>query len=275
MNVKQIQDDLEKAVANFVATHENYMKNQKSTTSQKVVNIREKKFPQSKNQRDMHGVINNDFIPMSQKKTQHLVVHYIDIYNSDKTDGWAPSDGVEVHSSKQSLSGLSGDSYENELIIPKGYELVVADAGAESGNFDYDSNKTQNEFVYIKGMTQKVNYNVIDDTTGDYLEKNLLFDEGGTGQDLNKTQKELEDIAKKFLDKYNIVSIEQLPAKFDNDVTTDQVVNIHLETQPTLPEMMSEQGNPERAITSGLIIGGTVAMAVAGLTAWVTLKKRG
>ena len=76
---------------------------------------------------------------------------------------------------------------------------------------------------------QKVVYNVIDDTTGKELVSKKLFDEGVTAGELKKTKADLQTIANDFVKQgYNVVLVDDVPATFDNDDDTDQVVNIHL-----------------------------------------------
>ena len=76
---------------------------------------------------------------------------------------------------------------------------------------------------------QKVVYNVIDDTTGETLVSKKLFDEGVTAGELKKTKADLQTIANDFVKQgYNVVLVDDVPATFDNDDDTDQVVNIHL-----------------------------------------------
>ncbi|TGE78191.1 hypothetical protein C6P10_04285 [Weissella confusa] len=83
--------------------------------------------------------------------------------------------------------------------------------------------------VIYEADDQKVVYNVIDDTNSKNLVTNELFDEGVTAGELTKTKADLQTIANDFVKQgYNVVSVDDVPAKFDNDDDTDQVVNIHL-----------------------------------------------
>ncbi|WP_270764419.1 mucin-binding protein [Weissella confusa] len=83
--------------------------------------------------------------------------------------------------------------------------------------------------VIYEADDQKVVYNVIDDTNSKNLVTNELFDEGVTAGELTKTKADLQTIANDFVKQgYNVVSVDDVPATFDNDDDTDQVVNIHL-----------------------------------------------
>lgn len=83
--------------------------------------------------------------------------------------------------------------------------------------------------VIYEADDQKVVYNVIDDTNSKNLVTNELFDEGVTAGELTKTKADLQTIANDFENQgYNVVSVDNVPATFDNDDDTDQVVNIHL-----------------------------------------------
>ena len=83
--------------------------------------------------------------------------------------------------------------------------------------------------VIYNADDQKVVYNVIDDTNSKNLVSKKLFDEGVTAGELKKTKADLQTIANDFVKRgYNLVSVDDVPATFDNDDDTDQVVNIHL-----------------------------------------------
>ncbi|MGL4643625.1 MAG: MucBP domain-containing protein, partial [Vagococcus fluvialis] len=83
-----------------------------------------------------------DVVYLYEREEQELQVHYINISGSDKASDWVPEDGVELKDSLQILTGKSGEEYTNELVIPKGYDLVIADPGATKGTFDIDSKVT-------------------------------------------------------------------------------------------------------------------------------------
>ncbi|HBI1551068.1 TPA: MucBP domain-containing protein [Enterococcus faecalis] len=188
-----------------------------------------------------------DVVYLYEREEQELQVHYINISGSDKTSDWAPEDGVELKDSLQILTGGSGEEYTNELVIPKGYDLVTADPGATKGTFDIDSKVTQHEYVYVKAQQQKVIYNVIDDTINKTVESEVLFDEGDTDTDLNKKQDDLQKIADSYIPKgYEVVSVDSLPEKFDNDSSVDQLVEIHLSHTliSVTPEEPGKPGQP-------------------------------
>ena len=181
---------------------------------------------------------------------QKLVIHYINVSDSSKNLDWEPVDGQELKNSQQQLSGGSGDSYTNMIAIPKGYELAGESKGATGGKFDSDTPTTQNEYVYIKTMNQKVVYNVIDDSIGKTLEKETLLDEGGTGTSLNISVKDVQAIANQYVLKgYVIRLIDPLPQTFDSDPTVNQMVNIHL-THDTVIADVNHPGQPGGPINS-------------------------
>lgn len=95
--------------------------------------------------------------------------------------------------------------------------------------------------------SQVVVYNVIDDTTEKSLATNRLFDIGATNALLNKTQSDFQSIADSYVNQgYSIVSVDKVPSTFDNDDTTDQVINIHLKhkTVTVTPEQPGTPGQP-------------------------------
>lgn len=179
---------------------------------------------------------------------QKVIVHYIDISNSKKEKNWLPADGQELINVQQIIKGKSSDTYANKVMIPKGYVQAAVDPGALKGLFDTNDSLDQNYYVYVKGMLQKLLYNVVDDTEKKTLEANVFFDQGWTNTGLNKGQSDLDQIADGYKDKnYFIVSISPLPASFDNDSAVDQFVTIHLQhtTARVTPE---NPGNPDTPI---------------------------
>ncbi|WP_369950645.1 mucin-binding protein [Lactococcus ileimucosae] len=189
----------------------------------------------------------NDVTYLYAKDEQKVQIHYINVSGSDKTSDWKPEDGIELKDALQTLTGYSGETYTNTLAVPKGYDLVSADSGATSGSYDFDSNLTQDEYVYVKAQSQRVLYNVIDDTTKTNLESSVLFDSGDTDAPLSKTQEDLQKIAEAYESKgYKVDSVDKLPSKFDNDKNQDQIVNIYLShlTTPATPEQPGTPGSP-------------------------------
>ncbi len=116
------------------------------------------------------------------------------------------------------------DAVKSPVIV--GY-TASGDVAAVTG-LTADS-KDDTETVTYTADDQKVVYNVIDDTTGETLVSKKLFDEGVTAGELKKTKADLQTIANDFVKQgYNLVSVDDVPATFDNDDDTDQVVDIHL-----------------------------------------------
>ncbi|GAB2026122.1 hypothetical protein OfM2_00240 [Lactovum odontotermitis] len=112
------------------------------------------------------------------------------------------------------------------------YERLEGAAAAADGSSSVPypaENVTDVTYIYTAN-NQNVIYNVIDDTTGENKETNVLFDHGGTGASLTKTQKDFQKIADDYKSQgYDIVGqIDTVPATFDSDDDVDQVINIHL-----------------------------------------------
>ncbi|MBZ2155110.1 mucin-binding protein [Streptococcus anginosus] len=79
-------------------------------------------------------------------------------------------------------------------------------------------------------QTQKVTYTVVDETTGQTLENQVELTTGESGAALPAAAKtKYDQVVKGYTDKgYELVSKDELPAKFDLDSSHDQNVTVHL-----------------------------------------------
>ncbi len=84
--------------------------------------------------------------------------------------------------------------------------------------------------VHYGIQTQKVTYTVIDDTTGTTLENQVELTTGESDSALPAAAKtKYGQVVKGYTDKgYELVSKDELPAKFDTDSSVDQNVVVHL-----------------------------------------------
>ncbi|EFW07966.1 hypothetical protein HMPREF9459_00645 [Streptococcus anginosus 1_2_62CV] len=90
---------------------------------------------------------------------------------------------------------------------------------------------TQVTYVYKEVFgNQKVTYTVIDDTTGTTLENQVELTTGESDSALPAAAKtKYDQVVKGYTDKgYELVSKDELPAKFDLDSSHDQNVTVHL-----------------------------------------------
>ena len=90
---------------------------------------------------------------------------------------------------------------------------------------------TQVTYVYKEVLgNQKVTYTVIDDTTGTTLENQVELTTGESDSALPAAAKtKYDQVVKGYTDKgYELVSKDELPAKFDLDSSHDQNVTVHL-----------------------------------------------
>ncbi|WP_343109228.1 mucin-binding protein, partial [Streptococcus anginosus] len=92
---------------------------------------------------------------------------------------------------------------------------------------------TEVTYVYkeVFGLNkQKVTYTVVDDTTGTTLENQVELTTGESGAELPvATQKKYDTVLAGYLAQgYELVSKDELPAKFDTDSGVDQNVVVHL-----------------------------------------------
>ena len=85
-------------------------------------------------------------------------------------------------------------------------------------------------FYYVyTANTQKVTYTVIDETDSKTLEDSKLLVSGPSNSKLpNDTQAKYQDIIDGYMDKYELVGSDVLPAKFDSNDNVDQNVVIRL-----------------------------------------------
>ncbi|GAB2026574.1 hypothetical protein OfM2_04770 [Lactovum odontotermitis] len=108
----------------------------------------------------------------------------------------------------------------------KGYTPDIAEVGETV--VTGDSEDIIQTVVY-SADPQKIVYTVIDDTTGENKEENIVFDEGNTSGALTRPQEELQAIADGYIDDgYKVEKVDTLPESFDDDAATDQIVYIHL-----------------------------------------------
>ena len=91
-------------------------------------------------------------------------------------------------------------------------------------------------YVYTPN-TQKVTYTVIDETEQKTLEDKKPLVSGPSNSNLsNDTQAKYQGIIDGYMDKYELVNSDMLPAKFDRDDNVDQNVVIHLRHKTTSVE---------------------------------------
>ncbi|MDR0922472.1 MAG: LPXTG cell wall anchor domain-containing protein [Lactobacillales bacterium] len=172
-------------------------------------------------------------------------VHYVDaqgnpIAATTTGNGW-PTDVTDTDTDNDAQyaatpATIAGFTLSNTTSIPAG-------AGAPAGSLlatgatdvDYPAAGTTTDVYYVyEANTQNVVYNVIDDTTSTTLEDKKAFDSGKTSANLNKKQADFQAIADGYAAKgYEIVSVDPVPATFDNDDAKDQVINIHLKHATT------------------------------------------
>ncbi|GAB2026396.1 hypothetical protein OfM2_02980 [Lactovum odontotermitis] len=174
----------------------------------------------------------------TETKTVSEVIHYV--YEDRTTAAPDKTDAVTFTrtATKNMATGdvTYGDwAAENndttfDAVTSPVFEGYTADMKTvdEIADLTADSEDAETTVTY-KADPQKVVYNVIDDNTGESLEENVVFDEGSTDGTLTRTKDDLQAIADSYLDKgYEIGSVDDVPATFDNDDATDQIVNIHL-----------------------------------------------
>ena len=118
---------------------------------------------------------------------------------------------------------------------PDGKPLTPVDPQAPSKGYNppaVPSDPTTDTVIKYGADKQNVVYNVINDTTGENLATNVLFDSGDTDAALTKGHADLQAIADAYIEQgYDVVSVDTVPGSFDDDDTVDQIVNIHLKNK--------------------------------------------
>ncbi|GAB2027858.1 hypothetical protein OfM2_17630 [Lactovum odontotermitis] len=179
-------------------------------------------------------------VPVTGSKTVNEVIHYV--YEDGSEAASDHTDQVTFTLTGATKDAVTGDTLTEGTWVAtdddnsfdafdsptlKGYTADQLTVDEVTG---LSQDSTDSEFtVTYKANAQKVVYNVIDDTTGETLEDSADFEDGITDGTLTKTKDDLQTIADGYVDKgYEIVSVDDAPVTFDNDDTTDQIVNIHL-----------------------------------------------
>ncbi|PIO87420.1 MBG domain-containing protein [Loigolactobacillus backii] len=88
-------------------------------------------------------------------QAQRVNVHYMKV-NINKNSDWIPAIGAEIPGTEQQLTGNSGGTYTNTLVIPANYHLAGEDsydAEAVTGTYDSDFTIDQDYYVYVKDDT--------------------------------------------------------------------------------------------------------------------------
>ncbi|GAB2027724.1 mucin-binding protein [Lactovum odontotermitis] len=179
-------------------------------------------------------------VPVTGSKTVNEVIHYV--YEDGSEAASDHTDQVTFTLTGATNDAVTGDTLTEGTWVAtdddnsfdafdsptlKGYTADQLTVDEVTG-LSQDSTDTEFTVTY-KANAQKVVYNVIDDTTGETLEDSADFEDGVTDGTLTKTKDDLQTIADGYVDKgYEIVTVDDVPVTFDNDDTTDQIVNIHL-----------------------------------------------
>ena len=136
-----------------------------------------------------------------------------DEVTKDVTPGaWAPSTGTFPEVVSPTVDGYTPDKAKVDA------ENVTADQADIKVTVKYKADK------------QKVTYTVIDDTTGTTLENQVELTTGHSGTNLpTDAQTKYDQMVAAYQAKgYELVSKDELPAKFDLDSSHDQNVTVHL-----------------------------------------------
>ena len=134
---------------------------------------------------------------------------------------------------------------------PDGKPLTPVDPQDPSKGYNppaVPSDPTTDTVIKYGADKQNVVYNVINDTTGENLVTNAVFDSGDTDAALTKGQADLQAIADAYIEQgYDVVSVDAVPGSFDDDDTVDQIVNIHLKNKTATAMVPNE---PMRVATA-------------------------
>ena len=157
----------------------------------------------------------------------NVTVHYQD------ESGHQLQDDVTALSGASTNTPYDTEEHRKTTIVTsdgKTYRLVASQLPSNEKGKVIEGT-TQVTYVYKEVLgNQKVTYTVIDDTTGTTLENQVELTTGESDSALPAAAKtKYGQVVKGYTDKgYELVSKDELPAKFDTDSSVDQNVVVHL-----------------------------------------------
>ena len=147
-------------------------------------------------------------LKFTRKNTKDLVTNVV-------TNGqWTPANGTSF----------------GEVVSPTKPGYTADKAKVEAVNNVTEDTADIVETVVYSPETQKLTYTVIDDTTNTTLEDKKDLASGDSNSEVKPETKATYDqiVAEYEAKGYEVVTKEDLPEKFDTDITVDQNVTIHL-----------------------------------------------
>ena len=188
-----------------------------------------------------NNVLKAQTTPSNAKSTgqQKITVHYLDtegneLATQDYGYGYPAGSPIAPASPNYNAAVKSIPGYTLLTTAPtKPITTVNGTQLTTAKSIPYENNDQVYYYVY-SANTQKVTYTVIDETDSKTLEDRKPLVSGESNSKLpNNAQTKYQDIIDGYMDKYELVDSDVLPAKFDSNDNVDQNVVIRLRHKTT------------------------------------------
>ncbi|VTS29438.1 putative muramidase-released protein [Streptococcus anginosus] len=224
----QLQDDvtaLSGASTNTPYDTEEHRKTTIVTSDGKTYRLVDSQLPSNEKGKVIEGTTQVTYV--YKEVLGNVTVHYQD------ESGHQLQDDVTALSGASTNTPYDTEEHRKTTIVTsdgKTYRLVDSQLPSNEKGKVIEGT-TQVTYVYKEVFgNQKVTYTVIDDTTGTTLENQVELTTGESDSALPAAAKtKYDQVVKGYTDKgYELVSKDELPAKFDLDSSHDQNVTVHL-----------------------------------------------
>ena len=223
--IKESVEDTSNASINTDYNTEEHRKTTIVTSDGKTYRLVDSQLPSNEKGKVIEGTTQVTYV--YKEVLGNVTVHYQD------------ESGHQLQDDVTALSGASTNTpYDTEeqrkttIVTSDGKTYRLVDSQLPSNEKGkVIEGTTQVTYVYKEVLgNQKVTYTVIDDTTGTTLENQVELTTGESDSALPAAAKtKYDQVVKGYTDKgYELVSKDELPAKFDLDSSHDQNVTVHL-----------------------------------------------
>ncbi|WP_083324111.1 GbpC/Spa domain-containing protein [Streptococcus sp. HMSC034B03] len=223
--IKESVEDTSNASINTDYNTEEHRKTTIVTSDGKTYRLVDSQLPSNEKGKVIEGTTQVTYV--YKEVLGNVTVHYQD------ESGHQLQDDVTALSGASTNTPYDTEEHRKTTIVTsdgKTYRLVDSQLPSNEKGKVIEGT-TQVTYVYKEVLgNQKVTYTVIDDTTGTTLENQVELTTGESDSALPAAAKtKYDQVVKGYTDKgYELVSKDELPAKFDLDSSHDQNVTVHL-----------------------------------------------
>jgi len=223
--IKESVEDTSNASINTDYNTEEHRKTTIVTSDGKTYRLVDSQLPSNEKGKVIEGTTQVTYV--YKEVLGNVTVHYQD------ESGHQLQDDVTALSGASTNTPYDTEEHRKTTIVTsdgKTYRLVDSQLPSNEKGKVIEGT-TQVTYVYKEVFgNQKVTYTVIDDTTGTTLENQVELTTGESDSALPAAAKtKYDQVVKGYTDKgYELVSKDELPAKFDLDSSHDQNVTVHL-----------------------------------------------